>query len=71
VEDGDRSKRDGTGRVLDAEYSWEGVESVERVKEKMEQRIGESGGPEEGLQSLKLLPGASVTLRNHTAPGGL
>ena len=25
---------------------------------------------EEGLQSLKLLPGASVILHDHTAPGG-
>jgi len=59
-----------TRRVLDAEYSREGVESVERVTEKMEQRICESGGAEEGVQSLELLPGASVTPRDHTAPGG-
>ena len=59
----------GTGRVLDAEYSREGVESVEKVNGKMEQRISEIGGAEEGVQSLKLLPGARVTIRDHTAPG--
>ena len=42
---------------------------MEKVKGKMEQRISEIGGAEEGVQSLKLLPGAMVTIRDHTAPG--
>ena len=67
---GHSTRPHGTGRVLDAEYSQEGVESVEKVAERMEQRRSEIGGAEEGGQSLKLLPGASVTTCDHTAPGG-
>jgi len=37
---------------------------------KMEQRRREVGGAEEGRHSLKPLPGASVTPRDHTAPEG-